>query len=116
MFYLLITPLVWLFALFVFFLAYITVIRTEESGVLREASLVFRLGCWCVKVLGGIIDITFNLVVGTLLFLEWPELRNITFTHRCAKWMFDEGLRGKIARFFCTNLSVFDRGHCKPRH
>lgn len=109
------TLLGWSYALFLFFLAYVTVMQAKESGRLDDANWLFRLAAGITIVVGGIIDIGFNVVLGTILFLELPELHNITFTHRCAKWMTNSGWRGSIARAICKNLSVFDVDHCKPR-
>lgn len=105
----------WSFALFVFFLAYTTVLRAEENGAIKDANWLFWVAAKMVKVLGGVIDITFNIFLGTLLFLELPKLSTITFTHRCAAWMTQPGVRGDIARGICKQLGVFDKEHCKPK-
>lgn len=115
MIHLLFLIVVWPYALFLFFLGYVTVMEAKEKDRLKDAHWIFKVAAWITVMIGGFIDISFNLIPGSILFWEWPEYRNITFTHRCAKWMKDEGRRGKMARSICKNLGVFQVEHCKPR-
>jgi hypothetical protein len=67
---------------------------------------------WAVFYYG--VDVLFNMILGTIFFLEIP--REFLFTARVSRHLKDEGFRGKIARFFCRNmLDPFDPSgtHCK---
>lgn len=47
-------------------------------------------------------DVAFNVVYGSLLFLEPPK--EWLFTSRVSRWNDTDGWRGKLARWLCENL------------
>lgn len=51
---------------------------------------------------GLVVDALFNIVVGSLIFLEPP--REFLFTARVSRLNDGEDWRGKLARWFCTQL------------
>jgi hypothetical protein len=60
-----------------------------------------------------LLDIGFNVVIGSIVFWEWPEIRRLTFTARCKKWMGTGGKRGATADYVCESwLNPGEPGHC----
>jgi len=64
-----------------------------------------------------IVDAAFNLIVGTLCYLELPPYwkGEILFTGRCKRLLNDPGWRGTVAHFWCSKfLNPFDPSgtHC----
>lgn len=59
----------------------------------------------------GLIDVAFNIVIGSMLFLELP--RTLTFSQRCSSHFYDLGWRGKIAGAFSVPLNAVDEGHIR---
>jgi hypothetical protein len=101
------------FALYVFFLAYVTLWQAKRNGKLAMTPLPVRIMAWTILVIAVVLDVAFNVIVGSLLFLELPELRRLLFTARCKKWMDRSGWRGDIARWVCDGwLNPFQDGHC----
>lgn len=108
--------------LYVLFLAYCTLRTMRDTGRLAVLPRVVRWHCWGILGLALVVDVAFNVTVGTLLFLDLPELRRLTFTMRCKAWM-DYGLapdspllyrwRGGVARYVCESwLNPAEPGHC----
>lgn len=102
--------------LYTLYLAYCTLRVMHDSGRLAEMP---RLAQWhCYAILGSAIglDIAFNVTVGSLVFLESPELKTLraaTFTARCKKHLADSDWRGAIARWVCNGwLNPGEPGHC----
>ena len=63
--------------------------------------------------IGLIFDIAFNLIVGSIVFIEPPK--EWLFTNRCIRHIKRSNFRGKVARWFCRNfLNPFDPSgtHC----
>lgn len=99
--------------LYVLFLAYCTLRTMRDTGRLAVLPRVVRWHCWGILGLALVVDVAFNVTVGTLLFLDLPELRRLTFTMRCKKWMSRPGRRGDIARYVCESwLNPAEPGHC----
>lgn len=110
------TPLVvialWAYALFVFFLAYIPIKAAFDRGTLKRER---TLGCGAAYLtlgIGGVLDVGFNVLAGSLIFRELPRREFLTFTKRCRKWQADPGYRGRFARAVCRELNVFEEHHC----
>jgi len=65
--------------------------------------------------IGLVADVLFNVIVGSLLFLEPP--RELLFTSRVSRLNDSNSWRGKLARWFCRELlDPFDPdsdGHCR---
>lgn len=57
-------------------------------------------------------DVLFNLIIGTIIFLEHP--RELLFTSRCQRHLMKStGWRLRNVHFICTYLlNPFDEGHC----
>lgn len=99
--------------LYVLYLAYCTLRQMRDSGRLKQLPLVVRAHCTAILIVAMIVDVAFNVVFGTILFLELPELRRLTFTMRCKKWMDRPGRRGDFARWICESwLNPAEPGHC----
>ena len=98
--------ILWSYALLGSFLIYTQVHAkwVYLEPVLRIILLPFML-LWFV-------DVGFNLVIGSILFMEPP--RQLTLTQRCDSHLHDKGFRGSIARALCNHiLNVFEPGHCR---
>jgi hypothetical protein len=97
--------------LYFFFLAYCTLRVMRETGRLAAMPVVPRVHCYVLLFVAFGLDVLFNLVVGTLLFLELP--RHWTFTARCKNHLSDIGWRGRLARWICNGwLNPGEPGHC----
>lgn len=62
--------------------------------------------------IGVTLDISVNLIIGTLLFLELPK--ELVFTKRLQRHKLDDtAWKYKVACWLCTNLlNPFDHNHC----
>lgn len=82
----------------------------RDAGRLTLGAKIFGYP-WLALAL--VVDVLFNLVTGTLLFLELP--RELLFTSRVSRWNDRPGWRGDLARWFCAQLlDPFDAGgHCR---
>lgn len=99
--------------LFGFYLAYVTLRVARDNGKLAQTPLVVRAVCWAILITGFVLDMLFNVTIGTVMFRELPEIRRLTFTARCSKHLKSEGFRGDMARFVCDGwLNPFQAGHC----
>ena len=65
-----------------------------------------------VLFIGVILDALFNVIIGTISFAEIPH--EALFTARCDRWLKSETWRGKLARYFCSQLldPLQTGGHC----
>lgn len=61
----------------------------------------------------GILDVAFNIIFGTMIFLELPSFSLITFSKRCEYHMHDTTWRGSIADSYCFLLNSILPGHCE---
>ena len=107
--------------LYVLYLAYCTLRQMSRSGRLAQLPLVVRAHCTAILAVAVGVDIAFNVVFGSILFLELPEFRRLTFTARCQKWLpyfpeWNSGLtrwRGAVAHWVCESwLNPAEPGHC----
>lgn len=99
--------------LFVFYLAYVAILVAKLNGKLDAAPRIVRGVCWLNLAIAVCLDALFNVTLGSLLFLEPPQLRRLMFTARCAKWREDSGYRGRLARWICDGwLNPFQEHHC----
>lgn len=67
-----------------------------------------------ILAVGIVFDIAFNMIVGTIAFVEPPM--QLLFTDRCKKHIDKQNWRGDVARWFCRNLlDPFDESesHCR---
>lgn len=102
------------------YLAYCTANRLKDSGRLAELPWVVRGHMYAIVYVALILDILFNVIVGSLVFVEAPEIRRLTFTARCKKWKTYVGpatplvrWRIAVAVFVCDSwLNPGEPGHC----
>jgi hypothetical protein len=100
-------------SLFALYLSYCTLRVANDNGKLRAAPTIVQLVCGVIFIVALALDVIFNVTVGTIVFFELPEIRRLTFTMRCKKWMTDDGWRGRFARWVCDGwLNPFEAGHC----
>jgi len=113
------TPLfavVFAYLLFVFYLAYVALWAAKQNGKLAAAPLAVRVVAWSILGLALVLDVAFNVIVGSAIFMEPPEFwppKKLTFTARCAKWRSRDGYRARFARWVCEGwLNPFQEHHC----
>lgn len=99
------------YLLFVFYLAYVAVHIAHDSGKLARAAYLVQVLAWVTIGIGWVLDVVFNVLIGSVLFLEFPHWRRLTFTARCKRHMGASTWRGDVARFFCDALNIFEQ-HC----
>lgn len=104
--------LIFLYLLFPITLLFYTSVMAfrlaKKENKLTGASKFFG---YQILFVGLIIDVIFNVIIGTMVFLELPK--EALFTGRCERWLHNEEWRGKVARWFCRELlNVFDKDHC----
>ena len=56
-----------------------------------------------------LLDFSFNMVAGTIMYLELPH--ELMFTSRCKRHVSDEGWRGSVARWWQRQLNQISKGH-----
>lgn len=83
-----------------------------EKGT--ELTLFWKIHLVPMALFAVILDITFNLTLGSIMFLELP--RELLFTSRCRRWK-ETGdrypyWRMKLAEWWCKQLNQIDEGHC----
>ena len=101
-------------ALFALYLAYCTLRVARGNGKLAMAPAVVRGLCWALLLAGLVLDILFNIFIGSLMFREWPNIQRLTFTARCTSHLKVDGFRGNIARWVCEGwLNPFEADHCR---
>ena len=102
----------WAWALWVLFLAYSALRPSWKEHSFRNMRTLPRYAAWATLIVALVVDVLFNIVVGTVIFLELPHYRRLTLTMRCKRWMDDPGYRGYIARCLARDwLNPFDPGH-----
>lgn len=104
--------LFWLWLFYAFFLAYTAIYRAKKQGRFTEIGWLAKGLGYSYIVVGGLLDIAFNVTLGTLVFAEAPT--TWTVTQRCKKHINDSGFRGRFARYVCARmLDPFQEGgHC----
>jgi len=74
-----------------------------------QFTLFWKIGIWPWAIIGIALDFGFNMVAGTLMYLELPH--ELMFTVRCKRHVADEGWRGSIARWWRRQLNQISPGH-----
>jgi len=83
----------------------------EHEHQVKDKIGALWYGLWPFFILALIMDVLFNFVIGTMIFLEIP--RELLFTSRCQRHLKSSGWRLRNAHFVCTYLlNPFDEGHC----
>jgi hypothetical protein len=105
--------LAWPFALWVLYLAYCTLRVSEQNGKFAMTPWPVKVFSYTALAVGWLLDVAFNMVAGSVMFLEPPH--ELTFTDRCSRHMDEPNWRGKIARWVCDGwLNPMEAGHCHP--
>lgn len=95
------------------FLAYCTAVKMRDEGRLAEMPTLARGHVYAIVYFAAILDMIFNVVIGSFIFLQPPHPQRLLFTARLKSWKEDTGYRGKFARWFCNGwLNPGDKGHC----
>lgn len=97
-----------MYVTWLYFLAVMNLDRKKD-----ELTLPAKVFAWPIFIVGFALDVSFNLTVGTLSFLELPH--ELTFSERCSRHINEGGWRGDVARWWCDNyLNPFDKSgkHC----
>lgn len=79
---------------------------------------LFGEPCDLFRLVGGLVDASFNYTWGTLFFGEWPSLKNprqITFSQRMQSHYSESGYRGGLSRFICFFIQLALPNHCKKQ-
>lgn len=93
---------------FLFYTSVMSLRLAKKENKLTGAAKFFG---YQILFVGLIVDVIFNVVIGTISFLELPK--EALFTGRCERWLTSETWRGKVARWYCSQLlNPFDQGHC----
>lgn len=98
-------------ALWVLYLAIMQLDSAKKAGRLSKTARRIAVPLLAV---GLVVDVLFNLIWGTVLFLDVP--RELLFTSRVSRLNDGDGWRGRMARWVCCELlDPFDPDgqHCK---
>lgn len=99
------------YILWLFYLAAMNLKRAKDNNTISNPALY--LGYPAV-ILAYLLDVAFNWVFGTVMFLELP--REGVLTHRLKRHYKKDNWRGRLARYICSNLlDAFDPSskHCE---
>jgi hypothetical protein len=95
-------------------LQYLAVMNLKEHR--SKLTLAAKLWAYPMLIVGIFSDFLFNLVIGTIVYIELPK--QLLFTSRCNLHLRDTNWRGSVARWFCRNfMDPFDPDgkHCSGR-
>lgn len=99
------------YGLFLYYLAYVTLIQAKKVGTFDQLRPYVKVICWSILITAGVLDFLFNVIIGSVLFLDIP--RELMFTSRCERHMSKQDWRGSLARWFCRSwLNPFTANHC----
>lgn len=93
-------------------LQYLAVMNLKENR--GKLTTTAKLWAYPMLLVGVLSDIMFNLVIGTVVYIELPQ--QLLFTSRCNLHLSDAGWRGSVARWFCRNfMDPYDPdgSHCR---
>lgn len=96
------------------FACYLAVMNLKRN--IDQVTTVTKVFAYPILFVGAILDIAFNIIIGTIIFVQWPT--RWLFTSRLNRNYGCGGWREKLALWFCVNLlDPFDPSgqHCKPR-
>jgi hypothetical protein len=80
----------------------------HAKAVRSQLTLYWKVMLWPLAAIGLALDVAFNVVFGSLMFLELP--RELLFTSRCQRHA-HKGSR--LALWWAKQLNAFDPGHIK---
>lgn len=102
----------WTLILWLFFIVAATLKDKYESGNLPKWS---RFIIYPIILLFVIFDGAYNIIYGSILFLQWPHKDRLLLTARLKYILrcMPNSWRGRLALFFCKYLiEPWDVGHC----
>lgn len=95
------------------FLAYCALHAAQRNGKLAATPIYVRVLSYVIVGIMYVCDVVFNVILGSVIFLEFPSTKALTFTARCNTHFNDTNFRGKIAHWVCDGwLIPFEAGHC----
>ena len=97
------------------FLMYCALNTARINGQLAKAPMYVRAISYGLLIVMAVVDVAFNLTIGSLLFLELPNIKgkSYTFSSRCSDHYTDPGWRGRLSRWVCNDwLNPIAPGHC----
>jgi hypothetical protein len=101
--------------LWALYLMYCTLHASMKSGKFYETPWPVRVLSYSLLVFMVTADIAFNVIFGSAIFVELPNVRALTFTARCSGHMGEDGWRGDLSRWICRSwLNPFESDHCRP--
>jgi hypothetical protein len=82
----------------------------HAKAVRAQLSLYWKVMIYPLAAIGLVLDVAFNVVFGSLMFLELP--RELLFTSRCKRhFRGSTGRRQRLAAWWGRQLNAFDPGH-----
>jgi uncharacterized protein with PQ loop repeat len=99
------------FGLWFYYVQVMGMMAARDAGRIPPDTL--RI-CQAVLLVGLAFDVLYNVIIGTIIFLDLP--REATLTARLIRYKKAGGWRGKVANYICANLlDPFDPSgcHCK---
>lgn len=85
--------------------------RVQDEGGKLSPLWLISIVPWAV--IGLALDVAFNLVAGTIMFVELP--REWLFTTRAERhFRNSDGWRLKLAQWWAVTLNTFDKTHITP--
>ena len=100
--------LLWTYALYVGFFMYGSAIQAWN-----RLKIAFKILIAPVVIIFGIMDVGFNVVFGSIMFLEPPFIHGITFSQRCCHWYILSGWRSSLAGAWSVPLNEIVPNHIK---
>lgn len=79
----------------------------RDSGV--KLTKFWYVNLWPIVAVATLLDFAFNMVAGTIMYVELPH--ELMFTIRCRRHVNDESWRGSVARFWRRQLNQISAGH-----
>jgi len=96
-----------------FWVLYLSVMNLKRNRA--KLTTTAKVFAYPMIAVGLVIDVSFNLTIGAILFLELPQFDRLLFTDRLSYHINDNNWRASISKWFCSNfLSPFDPSgaHC----
>jgi hypothetical protein len=111
--YVILGAIVFTFFTWGMYLSVMNLMRVKDTLTIETKCFAYPLA-----VIGVLADFLYNVIVGTVLFLELPQ--ELLLTKRLKRHLNDDNFRGAMSRWFCRHLlDPFDpKGtHCgkKPQ-
>lgn len=100
--------------IYLLWLLFVVVMALKEKW--HQLPLAIRILAIPAAMVGYVLDITFNLTMATILFLDFPK--EFTFSQRLSRYLATGGRRRLVAKWVCSNLldPLETGGHCKEQN